>query len=270
MTTKAGLYAYGLIGQGAPALDIVGIDKQHKVYPVSGRDICVMVSEIEVEAFQQQVKNSFAEFTKTAGAAHQGTQELLQAHEGVVDTLMQRTTVVPFKFGTILKDEEAAAHMLLEYEEKFKHLLAKCTGRAEWGLKVYADQQAFTHHLVQSEPRFKDLEEKREKLPRGAAYLLGRKMAEEVKEAVAAHLTTVSEDIFHTLGKDADEARLNNTLPQKLTGKKPEMVLNAVYLVAEEKVAHFCRQAEQLREEYASTGVDLEVSGPWPPYNFTL
>ena len=121
---------------------------------------------------------------------------------------------------------------------------------------------------MQTEPKFKKLEEKREKLSRGAAYLLGRKMEEELKGDVAARLAEVTEVIFQELGKDAYEAKLNKTLPQKLTGKKKEMILNIVYLVEREKVARFCKRGKRLIEKYKSMGLDLEVSGPWPPYSF--
>ncbi len=280
MNSKHGLYTYGIVGKSPEQLDILGIDKKSKVYPVEGRGICVMVSEIDVVAFQDQVKHLLSELTKTApeilrctqddsctqAAAQSGT--ILQAHEDVVDTLMKGTTVVPFKFGTILKDEKAASKLLQDDEEQFKKLLSKFSGRAEWGLKVYADNQEFTKHIVQLEPKFKNLEEKREKLSRGAAYLLGRKMEEELKDSVIARLAKVTEVIFQELGKAAYEAKVNNTLPQKLTSKKKEMILNTVYLVEREKVARFRKQGKRLVEKYASMGLDLEVSGPWPPYSF--
>src|ERR1700676_5321142 len=172
MIVQHGLYAYGLVGLYPEQLDILGIDKKHKVYPVVGRELCVMVSKIDIDTFQGQVKDLVSALTKTTGTTHSGTEEILQAQEDVVDPLMKGTTVVPFKFGTILKDERAASKMLQDDEEKVKQLLAKFSGRAEWGLKVYADHQEFIKYMIHIEPKFKDLEEKREKLSRGAAYLL--------------------------------------------------------------------------------------------------
>jgi Gas vesicle synthesis protein GvpL/GvpF len=269
MPSKHGLYAYGIIGKNPPQLDIPGIDKKNKVYSVAEKEICVIVSKIELDKFQNQLKNLFSALTNTLEVAQSGSGEILQAHEDVVDTLMKDTTIVPFKFGTILKDEKAASKMLQDYEEQFKTLLAKFTGRAEWGLKVYADNQAFVKHIVQVEPQFKHLEEKREKLSKGAAYLLGRKMEEELKDNTVARLAKVSEVIFQELRKDAYEAKLNKTLPQKLTAKKKEMILNTVYLIEKEKVARFCQRGKRLIEKYASMGLELEISGPWPPYSFT-
>jgi hypothetical protein len=269
MTSKYGLYAYGLVGKSPKQLDILGIDQKNKVYPVIWRDICVIASEVDIDQFQNQVKNLLSELTKTAGAVQSGAGEILQAHENVIDILMQDTTVVPLKFGTILKDEKAALKMLQDHEERFKSLLAKFTGRVEWVLKAYADKQALLKHIVQIGPKFTSPAEKQEKLSRGAAYILGRKMEEELKDEVVARFAQVSEEIFQELGKDASEAKLNDTLSQKVTGKKKEMILNAVYLVEREKVAQFCQQGKRFMEEYGFMGLDLEFSGSWPPYNFT-
>jgi len=269
MASSSGLYAYGMVGKSSEPCDILGIDKKGHVYPVQGKDSCVMVSEIDIDTFQDQVKKLVSELTGSTGTTQRGTEEILQAHEDVVDILMKSTTVVPFQFGTILKDEQAALKMLQEYEEKFKNLLSKFVGRAEWGMKVYANQQEFIRYMVQIEPEFKHLEEKREGLSKGAAYLLGKKMEEELKENALTRLVEVSEVIFHKLGKAAYEGKLNKTMPQKLTGKKKEMILNTVYLVEREKAATFCRKGKRLMEHYKVMGLELEVSGPWPPYSFT-
>ncbi len=269
MAATYGLYVYGLVDKQAEQPEILGIDKRHNVYPVEGKDMCVMVSQIDIDQFQSQIKKVFSEFAKNAGAAPGETEEILQAHENVVASLMKGTTIVPFKFGTILKDENAASKWLQDEEENFKKLLSKFAGREEWGLKVYADLQQFIQYMAQTEPEFKNLEEKREKLSGGVAYLLGRKMEAQLKSNAVARLAKISDAIFQELGEAAFEAKLNKTLPQKLTGKKKEMVLNTVYLVEKEKVDCFCEQEKRLLERYEPMGLDLEISGPWPPYNFT-
>jgi type I site-specific restriction endonuclease len=269
MNSNYGLYAYGLVDKKPEQLDIWGIGRKGKIYPVEGREVSVMVSEIDIDAFQSQVKNLFSELAKTTELAQSGVKELLQAHEDVVDALTKATTVVPFKFGTVLKGEQAALKMLQDYEEKFKNLLAKFAGRAEWGMKVYANQQEFIKYIMQIEPELRDMEGKREKLSRGVAYLLTRKMEEELKDRATLRLSEITEAIFHGLGKDACEGKVNNTLSQKLTSKKKEMILNSAYLVEREKVASFCKQGKRLMQKYAVMGLDIEVSGPWPPYSFT-
>jgi len=269
MVSKVGLYAYGLVGRSPRQLNILGIDKKNKVAFVEGKGICVIVSKINTDKFQDEIKKLLSKLTKTASAVPSGAEGILRRHEDVVDTLMKLTTVVPFKFGTILKDEKAALKMLQDYEVRFKKLLSKFRGRAEWGLKAYVDNHEFKKHLVQIESPPKNLEEEKGKLSKGAAYLLGRRMEEESKVNVSARLTKASEGIFQEAGEYAYESKLNKTLPQKLTGKNKEMILNTAYLIEKGKVARFCKQVKKLIEKYESMGIEIELSGPWPPYSFT-
>jgi hypothetical protein len=269
MNSKYGLYAYGLVGRSPEPLNILGIDGQNKVFPVAGKEICVLVSEIDVDTFHNEVQKMVSTLTKSEGVAESRVEEILRTHEHVIEAIMKDTTIVPFKFGTILKDANAAAKMLQDEGEKFKKLLVKFAGRTEWGLKVYADRQEFSKLVGQVEPHCQALSVESTQFSRGTAYLLGRKAEEETKNIVFAQLAEIATQLFQALGETADEVRLDKTLPQKLTGKKKEMFLNAAFLVAKEKIAHFREREENLKAQYAPIGLDLEVSGPWPPYSFT-
>ena len=269
MNSHDGLYAYGLVGKLPKQLDILGIDKKNKVYSVSYGDIYVVVSKLDIDIFQKQVRQLTSELTNGIEYVQSGVAEILQAHEDVVHALIQDTTVIPLKFGTILKDETAALKMLQDREEFFKNLLAKLAGKLEWGLKVYSDKQSLMKNIAQSRNNPISQNKERKNTSRGAAYLLGRKAEEEAKDQVTAKLSLITETIFQDLAKCAFDVKINNTLSQRLTKKKKDMILNAVFLVEREKVAHFCQQEKKFMEHYASMGIDLELSGPWPPYNFT-
>jgi hypothetical protein len=262
-SARDGLYAYGLVDTLPHPLDLPGIDRQHPIYSVVARGLCVLVSRIAVNTFQRQVRDLFA--ARNDESACSGIERLLRIHEDVVDLLRQRGPVVPFKFGTILKDERAACQMVQADEEKFKTLLAKFTGKAEWGLKVYVDRQAWIRHLICC-----DLESTRPadaQLSRGMAYLRRKKTEEEAKETARAQLAAIGETIFEQLSVYACEVRLNETFSRTPGGK--ELLLNAVYLLADTHAARFCQQGETLRETYETRGLELAISGPWSPYSFT-
>jgi hypothetical protein len=263
-----GLYAYGLVKKSPRQFDIVGIDKKNKVYAVKGRDLCVMVSEINISQFQDQVKNLYAALAQTPGVVQDQDGEILQAHENVIDAIMQFTTIVPLKFGTILKDEQAALKLLDEQGEDFKHLLSKFQSKVECGLKVYADTRVVMQYIMQRDLERTNSQEQQEPLSKGAAYLLARKKEEQLKERVSAELFQVAEQIFDTFRHIAFEMKQNSLLTRKVTGKKKDMILNAVYLVGKEQVISFSEQVKSLTEQYSSLELDLEFSGPWPPYNF--
>jgi Gas vesicle synthesis protein GvpL/GvpF len=60
----------------------------------------------------------------------------------------------------------------------------------------------------------------------------------------------------------------NPPQPRELTGYQAEMVLNGVYLVADDEVETFSGLVRELDDRHRSHGMRLEVTGPWPPYNF--
>jgi len=269
MIPELGLYAYGVVGGSLKKLNILGIDKKNKVFFVEGGNLAVLVSKIDVGKFQCQIKEGLSELAKAKNSFPRRVEELLRTHEEVVDAFGKLTAVVPFRFGTILKDEEAAFKMLEDDQKRFRTLLSKFTGKEEWGIKVYADSQKFKNYLVKSAPKLKELAEKKKKQSRGIAYLLGKRMEEDLKDKVAVQLNNIAEIIFREAKKDAFEAKLTKTLPKKLTGKDKGMILNSAYLVEKEKISDFQRQIKRLREKYERVGLDFEVSGPWPAYSFT-
>jgi hypothetical protein len=46
------------------------------------------------------------------------------------------------------------------------------------------------------------------------------------------------------------------------------MVLNGAYLVERSRVSAFEAVTRELAERHRAISLDLEVSGPWAPYNF--
>ena len=46
------------------------------------------------------------------------------------------------------------------------------------------------------------------------------------------------------------------------------MLLNGAYLVAREREHEFEEASASLREQWEESGFELELTGPWPPYNF--
>src|SRR5579883_382592 len=73
-----GLYAYGCIENDSFHFDLPGIDKKHKVYPIEGRELSIVVSKINISQFQEQVKNLYAALSQTPGAVQNQSGVILQ------------------------------------------------------------------------------------------------------------------------------------------------------------------------------------------------
>jgi hypothetical protein len=46
------------------------------------------------------------------------------------------------------------------------------------------------------------------------------------------------------------------------------MLLNGAYLIERDRTAELREAVEALHEEWAPLGFTIELTGPWPPYNF--
>ena len=66
----------------------------------------------------------------------------------------------------------------------------------------------------------------------------------------------------------ARDARVNPPQNPELSGHEGEMLLNGVYLVSEGDAQEFRRVAGELRREFEDRGVTVDLTGPWPAYNF--
>ncbi len=75
---------------------------------------------------------------------------------------------------------------------------------------------------------------------------------------------------FEDFKKQAIDSVKNKILGKELTGRQEPMVLNVAYLIPEEKIKDFKKEAQRLNQEIQANGFSLEYSGPWPAYNFTL
>jgi hypothetical protein len=72
--------------------------------------------------------------------------------------------------------------------------------------------------------------------------------------------------VYAELGRLSVSARLYPPQSPELTGQPVSMVLNAAYLVADERADAFAAAVADLAAQHRS--VQLNLTGPWPAYSF--
>lgn len=249
---KQGIYAYGVISTPSSKLKIDNVSF------ISFKDLTIVAKPVSVKDFQKKIKKALK--------SPEQMKEVLLNHQQVLDQLMKKTTVVPFQFGTILKNKKGAEGMLKSSYVKFKRLLSKLKDKQEWGLRLFVDREKFRKRLTK---KGKSLA-KSEKLVRqgaGTAYLLGQKMAKEAEEEAEERLALFSEQVYKQLGKVAFEAKITSSA-QRFSEKGEALVSVFAFLLTEGKIKKFQNQVEQVQTKYQPWGLRLKVSGPWPAYNF--
>jgi Gas vesicle synthesis protein GvpL/GvpF len=167
-------------------------------------------------------------------------EEVLWAHEQVVEDLMSFATILPLRFGSSVERADDLIAMLAERREEFVDALDRVRGAVE--LSVRAELPASRPEALPSRPRS------------GTAYLMER--AEQERRGRSA-----VELVHRPLA-----ALARSSVPP--AGTRDPHRFKAAYLVDAERVDDFGRRVGELNATLESTRVSC--TGPWPPYSFVV
>jgi hypothetical protein len=181
------------------------------------------------------------------------------AHEATVEHFTRAGTVVPMKLFTLFSTEARTLAHVQRSRARLERLIARIAGREEWGVRLSLEETRAARLLTARARRG----------PRaagaGTRFLQQRQRAEQAARRLVADARMEADRVFAVLSRRADDAR-RHTPPAQSPGVR--LLLDAAFLVPVRRarawragVAAFARRARRL-------GLDLALSGPWPPYNF--
>ncbi|NKZ09237.1 GvpL/GvpF family gas vesicle protein [Actinomadura latina] len=206
-----------------------------------------------------------------------------RAHHDVVDRAAHAAPTAPVRIATIYRDDERVAQVLAAQGARFTEILDLIAGRSEWGVKAYASAEAMrgdTPAPASADaggtdpggglaPRAEPLTGPRPESATGGvgtAYLR-RRQEERRRRADAGRRAGEQADAVHTeLADHAVASRHHPPQDPRLSGRSGAQILNAAYLLDEEQVPGFLAVTRAAGERLA--GIEVEVTGPWPPYSF--
>jgi hypothetical protein len=250
--TGVGIYVYCVMpGDAQPSLDgVAGMDARHPVEVVRHAGLAAVTTRVPLEEFgAEPLKRNLNDLDWLARVA--------RAHQAVLDRVFASTPIVPFRLCTIYGDE-AHVHQMLEREHAvLTDTLARLRDRSEWGVKLMVD--AARRAERDPEPR----------APATGREFFERRSRERRERAAGQGFTLrAAEEVHERLRRQATAATLLQPQSRALHGREGEMIFNGAYLVERSGVERFRAVAEELRADQEQHGLALEVTGPWPPYNF--
>lgn len=253
------IYLY-CVTEAAPDLrDLVA--RVDNLYWIAHRDLCAVVSNVCGLEFNEE-------------ALHQNVNDMewleskVLRHETVVESVMKRQAVVPFKFATIFRCQDNLTTRLEQNYLPLKTMLLNLRGREEWGIKVYCDRDKLQAALVADDVSIIGLEQEIAAAAPGKAFFLKKQREDLVRAEADRKLIEYSQDCFERLSESGLKARLNACLPGRVTPRKEEMVLNAALMIEALKHSVLKGTVYKLMADYADKGLRFDCTGPWPPYNF--
>jgi len=189
-----------------------------------------------------------------------------RAHEAVLEATLARSTLVPLRMCTLYESEDGVRRMLADRQDALLAALDGLDGRYEWAVKVIVDRD----RLMDAARRVVAPDDPAGAANRGegGAYLLKRRTDRAVREAADAVRADIAESVHARLQDWAIDAVTRPPQNRELSGHEGDMALNGAYLVERERTDDLRALIAELEEHHRQFGVRIDLSGPWPPYNF--
>jgi hypothetical protein len=261
---EMGYYVYAILGTqaepgGLPALE--GIEPTFPVYLLPYQEVCAAVSLVPLSEFGEAPLKERLEDLAWVEAR-------VRRHQATLEALMAWRTLVPLRFCTIYTSEDRVRETLAQEHASLAATLSRLTGKQEWGVKLFLTKRTLEQKVSEVSPAVQQLTADLAKRPSGAAYFAKKKLEEVVASEVERLGDEYAQRSHDSLAQLAVAARINPLQRQEVTGRDEAMLLNAAYLVAEERWETFRSQLAALSEENRALGFSYDLTGPWPPYNF--
>jgi len=238
-----GWYLYGVVANGADAPSAAPVDPRSEVVLLVEGPVGGIASRVSLEEFDEAVLPE-----RLADA--EWLEQKIRAHEQVLEEALARGAVVPCRFCTVYRDEEELRRFLAGRADALAAALARVEGRVELGVKAFAARAGRGGEAAQAQS--------------GRAYLEARRREQQEREELARSRADVAARLHERLLAEAHDGVLLDLQSRDVSGRDAEMVFNGAYLVADRG-----RFDEALTAaERDVDGVELELTGPWPPYNF--
>ncbi|HWS53142.1 MAG TPA: GvpL/GvpF family gas vesicle protein [Pyrinomonadaceae bacterium] len=257
------VYCVGAAGQLAPLVGEGGpeaIEDSSPLELVSAGGLAAVVSAVPLADYGEEgLAARLADATWTATRALR--------HERAVEHFARRAAVVPLRFGTIYLRRESVARMLEERGASLAAALARLEGRDEWGVNLFVSRGVLRGEVERVSPRLRELAERAAASPPGQAYLLRKKIEAARDDETRAETRRAAAEVERRL-RDASDAAARLRVLKDEAAEQGEVAARLAFLVERARFEEFRAAAEALAADYASLGFRLELTGPWPAYNF--
>jgi hypothetical protein len=190
-----------------------------------------------------------------------------RTHESVVQEVMQFSPVLPVKFGTIYRSNTGLADFINHNGAVILQALHQVHGKAEWSVKAYIDEARARVFVTENNPEVQELTARLSVSP-GLRYMQQKQVDLRVETALSGWASEVAGTIEEILAPHAVGISSLKLHSSAMSGRSERMIYNGGFLLDNSNTDHFENVIHQLQGRYESSGLILELMGPWPPYHF--
>jgi hypothetical protein len=251
----SGLWVYCVAGEHHPGPSGEAAGVGDAPYVVRAAGLSALVSSVPLDEFGSEG------LTRNLNDLA-WLESMARAHEAVLDSALCSGAVVPMRVCTIYSTEERVREQLQHRRAEFSEALGWLSDRAEWGVKIlaareHAEELARAANGTGESPA-----------DSGGAYLARKQEQRRLRDEVDSLLDEAVSECHARLEEWATASQLLPPQRRELAGYDGDMVLNAAYLVDDDRSEAMAGIVAELGRQYADVGLTFELTGPWPAYHF--
>ncbi len=180
-------------------------------------------------------------------------------HEDAVSATRSLGPAYPMRFGTIFSDADALSARLSELRPELLDFFARTGDASEWSIKGWLDTDTLGASLSDASD---------DSPASGAAYLLRKRRERDLRELMDAWIRDRAEEL-----RDLVDPHVRGVVPLATRGATREdddrgLVLKWAALVPDASLEDLRAVLDEEGADLGAHGLDLELVGPWPAYNF--
>jgi len=246
---EAVVHAYGVVAENEPLAEFPPGIADTSVWIFGTEGLGAIVSLLPVKGFGVLDWEQNAANVSWLG-------RVARRHHEVLQYASVNAAVVPMRLPSLYGSLDSLAKTLHTARDRLERDLRRIRGKLEWAVKVYRiakeDRSAASAGSTS-----------------GSEYLTARSRDLSARSAVREQLREQVREIHDALGEASVEYVRNQPQDAALSGRSEQMLLNGAYLVSRVDEARFLELADKIADSSLAKGFLVEVSGPWPAYNFT-
>jgi Gas vesicle synthesis protein GvpL/GvpF len=174
---------------------------------------------------------------------------------------VERATVLPLRFGTVLETDDAVREeFLAPNEARLGAQLAELDGKVQLSVRGFYREETLLRHIALESPAVGRLSKRVQGLPEAAAYYDMIRLGELVSAEVDRRRERDTQLVVSRLEGLAASAHAERRMTS-------ETAVNVAFLVARDRIDEFSAEVRRIQEDVGDR-MRIRYVGPLPPYSF--
>jgi len=187
----------------------------------------------------------------------------VMAYKKVIESFHSDRTVIPMRYGCVLRDRPQVIQLLKRNARRYESLLKDLDGCVEMGIRLMIDDCGLSIKGLKNREINAEIRNSKLKTS-GRAYLAARKEHYAQEECITEAKNEIAEQFRAALTGLFVKCKVE-TPPMP---NRQSSMLSLYFLVPGKSIDPFRQVFRNMRRRMVTT--KLLLSGPWPPYNFVL